>query len=1182
MVAAPRAQVLLWGPQGVLLYNDAYAAFAGARHPDLLGRPHAEGWPEIAGFNDDNLRRALAGESWTLRDQELVLDRGEGPLPGWMDLDYVPVRDERGRPAGLMVFVTETTERRVVTRALQESEARLRFLDDLTVAAQGAVDPQQILSVVTRMTARHLGVTNCAYADMDPDQDGFTIRGDWAAPGTPSIVGRYRLADFGALAVQELGAGRPLIINDNLKEIAPEEAATFQALGISATICMPLVKEGRLLALMAVHHKDPHVWTTAELATIREVTARCWAHIERVRDEVALRESERRYRMLFDTIDEGFCILEFIDGPHGPLSDYVHVEANDAYQTNTGIPDIVGKRLREVLGREGQEWIDLFKGVLETGRSIRFEKALEETGRWLELAAFRLEPASRNQVAVLFKDLTARRKAELALRESEERFRNMADNTPMMTWVTDPTGYCTYLNRTWYAFTGQTAGEAEGYGWLDATHPDDKARAEEAFVTAHAAQAPFKIEYRLRRADGTYRWAIDAASPRFDAAGAYLGYVGSVIDIDDRREMEDALRASEAELRALNADLEKQVAERVLERGTTWDVAPDMLSVISLTDGRFVRVNPAWEAVLGWPADRLEGRPYVDFLHPEDVEASAAAFAQVQAGEPVLKFENRYRARDGGWRRLNWVAVPEAGKLYSSARDVTEDRARADERDRLWSLSADMLARADLGGGMSAVNPAWTRVLGWPEQDLLTRPYADIIHPADGPATLAALTRMGETGEPTRFQNRILSRDGGWKPIDWTVAPEPDGENFIAVGRDLTADKAREAELQAAQEALRQSQKMEAVGQLTGGIAHDFNNLLAGIIGSLELLGKRLSEGRLGGMERYIEAAQGSAQRAASLTQRLLAFSRRQTLDPRATDVNRLIAGMEELIRRSVGPNVELEVVGAGGLWTTRIDQPQLENALLNLCINARDAMAPDGGRLTIETANKWLDERHARERDLPPGQYVSLCVTDTGTGMTPEVQAQAFDPFFTTKPLGQGTGLGLSMIHGFVRQSGGQVRIYSEVGEGTTMCLYLPRWTGDLDAEEAPSAPTGPEAGHGETILVIDDEPTVRMLVAEVLIEAGYRVLEAADGPSGLDLLRSDARIDLLVSDVGLPGGMNGRQVADAARVARPGLRVLFMTGYAENAAVGNGLLDPGMEVLTKPFVMADLANKVREMIDG
>ncbi len=297
--------------------------------------------------------------------------------------------------------------------------------------------------------------------------------------------------------------------------------------------------------------------------------------------------------------------------------------------------------------------------------------------------------------------------------------------------------------------------------------------------------------------------------------------------------------------------------------------------------------------------------------------------------------------------------------------------------------------------------------------------------------------------------------------------------------------------------------------------------------------------------------------------------------------MNRLIAGMEDLIRRSVGPDVEVEVVGAGGLWTTRADVSQLESALLNLCINARDAMAPGGGRLTIETANRWLDERAAQERELPTGQYVSLCVTDTGTGMTPEVIARAFDPFFTTKPLGEGTGLGLSMIYGFVRQSGGQVRIYSEVGRGTTLCLYLPRHTGAAEAPEEAQPGQDIDRGDGETVLVIDDEPTVRMLIVEVLEENGYASIEAVDGPSGLRVLHSDARIDLLITDVGLPGGMNGRQIADAARITRPDLKVLFITGYAENAAVGNGHLDAGMEVITKPFAMAALAGKIRDLID-
>ncbi len=391
------------------------------------------------------------------------------------------------------------------------------------------------------------------------------------------------------------------------------------------------------------------------------------------------------------------------------------------------------------------------------------------------------------------------------------------------------------------------------------------------------------------------------------------------------------------------------------------------------------------------------------------------------------------------------------------------------------------------------------------------------------------------------------------------------------------------AERAKAEAALRQSQKMEAVGQLTGGLAHDFNNLLTGISGSLELLQTRVAQGRIGEVDRYVNAAQGAARRAAALTHRLLAFSRRQTLDPRVIDVNRLVAGMEELIRRTIGPGIKLESVMAGGLWSTLVDPGQLENALLNLCINARDAM-PDGGRLTVETGNRWLDERAAGERELPAGAYVTLCVSDNGTGMPPEVAARAFDPFFTTKPIGQGTGLGLSMIYGFARQSGGQVRIHSVPGRGTTVCLYLPRQAGEPDAAEAEGDRPGvpPRAGHGETVLVVDDEATVRMLVAEVLEDLGYRTIEAADGAAGLRVLQSDARVDLLVTDVGLPGGMNGRQVADAARVLRPDLKVLFITGYAENAVLSHGHLDPGMHVLTKPFAMEALAGRIRELLAG
>ncbi|HWT43243.1 MAG TPA: PAS domain-containing protein [Sphingopyxis sp.] len=543
---------------------------------------------------------------------------------------------------------------------------------------------------------------------------------------------------------------------------------------------------------------------------------------ERVQVDRVRRESEELYRGLFDAIDEGFCIIEFFDGPHGPDSDYIHVEANAAYARHAGIPDVVGQKLREMVGDEADSWVERYGAVLRTGEPIRFQQELVATGRFLELAAVRIEPPSKRQVAVLFQDITARRRAEIALAE-------------------------------------------------------------------------------------------------------------------------------------LNATLEKQV----------------------------------------------------------------------------------------------------------------EDRTN---------------------------------------------------------------------------------------------------------------------ELMAVEEVLRQSQKMEAVGQLTGGIAHDFNNILAGIGGSLEVMTARLAQGRVGELDRYITAATSATRRAANLTQRLLAFSRRQTLDPKPTAINRLVDDMLELIGRSVGPSVDVEMVGGTGLWTINVDAGQLENALLNLCINARDAM-PDGGKLTIETSNRWMDESAAIMRGIEPGQYVSLCVSDTGSGMDEATAARAFDPFFTTKPTGEGTGLGLSMVYGFAAQSGGAARIYTEAGKGTMVCIYFPRHrdsSAPADETQIAASEPIPLSSRGETILLVDDEPLVRMLAAEQLEDLGYHVIEAEDGPSALRLLAGGDPISLLITDVGLPGGMNGRQLAETVRETLPDLEILFITGYAENAVLNHGHLAPGMHVMTKPFQMDSFARRVKALIGG
>jgi PAS domain S-box-containing protein len=396
-------------------------------------------------------------------------------------------------------------------------------------------------------------------------------------------------------------------------------------------------------------------------------------------------------------------------------------------------------------------------------------------------------------------------------------------------------------------------------------------------------------------------------------------------------------------------------------------------------------------------------------------------------------------------------------------------------------------------------------------------------------------------------------------------------------------EKTREREaageqLKATEEALRQSQKMEAVGQLTGGIAHDFNNLLTGIVGSLDLMRTRLAQGRTENLTRYIDAAMTSANRAAALTHRLLAFARRQPLIPKAIDANALVISLEDLLRRTIGERLELEIVAAPDLWCTLCDPNQLESALLNLAINARDAM-PDGGKLTITTANAPVELARAEAPALAPGDYICISVTDTGTGMSAEVVARAFDPFFTTKPIGQGTGLGLSMIYGFARQSNGHVSIDSRPGHGITVNLYLPRHDGVVVADPATVARDDAPVATGETVLVVEDEPVVRAVILEMLLDQGYRALEAEDGPAGLRVLLAEQRIDLLVTDVGLPG-MNGRQLADQARETRPDLKILFITGYAESVAMAEGFLLPGMEMITKPFDLDNFSRRVREMV--
>ena len=804
MLGSAQAMFIAWGPERVLLYNDAYSELLGRKHPAAMGRNFYAVWPEVKAELTPLFDRVFAGQAVQMADLSLVLDRHGKPEEAHFAFSYTPVRDSAGEIAGLFCACTETTAEVLAARGRA-------FRLTLTDRIRGLTDPRAIMAEAVTALGRALRASRVGYAEIDPDGGRVTMTTSYA-DGVTKLVGRLALASFGHDRIERQRRGETIVVDD-LAGMPGGADTLWSSVQTASFVSVPLIRQGRFIALMYVNDRCPRAWSAGEVELIEDTAARTWDAVERAQAEAALRR--------------------------------------------------------------------------------------------------------------------------------------------------------------------------------------------------------------------------------------------------------------------LNNTLEQRVTERTRERDRLWRNAQDLLTVVD-TAGVFQAVSPSVRKALGWLPEEMTYRSVFDFVHPDDRDSSADALARATIDD-LPSFDCRFRHKDGGWRWISWVAAPEGDLIYATGRHVTAEREQA-----------------------------------------------------------RALHEM--------------------------------------------------------EEVLHQSQKMEAVGQLTGGLAHDFNNLLAGISGSLELAQARLQRGLTADCERYIGTALATTRRAAALTHRLLAFSRRQTLDPSPTDVNRLVSGMEELIRGTVGPQIELHVTRHDGLWQTLVDPNQLENALLNLCINARDAM-PEGGRLAISTANVELAAAEARDFDLDDGAYIRLCVTDTGTGMSPEVMRRAFEPFFTTKPVGAGSGLGLSMIYGFVRQSGGQARVISTPGEGTTICMHLPRMPASEGAAEAmpsdePDAvpATGTAAPPTVTgrILVVDDDVTVRMLVAEVLHEAGYTVLDAGDGPGGLALLRSDAGLDLLVTDLGLPGGLTGRQLANEARALRPGLAVLFITGYADSPVLDTGTMDSRMRVLDKPFPMDVFLGQVADLIQN
>jgi PAS domain S-box-containing protein len=624
--------------------------------------------------------------------------------------------------------------------------------------------------------------------------------------------------------------------------------------------------------------------------------------------------------------------------------------------------------------------------------------------------------------------------------------------------------------------------------------------------------------------------------------------------------------------------------------------APDAILTLD-AEGVIQFANPAAAREFGYTSDELTGLKMGPLLR--NIEDWDQSFAGLLDGVPISRpIELTGRRKSGAPTYLeasasSWTSE---GRTFVTAilRDVNERQMAVEalrrlnqtlenrvaestaDRNRMWTLSTDVMMVAGLDGRISAVNPAWTHLLGWTESELIGANVLEFVVADERHRLQSELNALSRGTAPKLVELGMRTSTGGSRRIEWSAVAADD--LLQAVGRDVTAEREAEDALHKAEDALRHSQKMEAIGQLTGGIAHDFNNMLTAIMGSMEVLKRRVHAGRYEDIQKFMDGAVGAANRAAALTHRLLAFARRQPLDPKAVDVNQLIRGMEEMLRRTLGEGVRLKVDLATALQPALTDAHQLENAILNLAINARDAM-PNGGTLSISTTREIFKEK-ARfgQEEIEAGDYIVVCVSDTGIGMSPSTLQKVFEPFFTTKPIGQGTGLGLSMIYGFAKQSRGHVRIESTEGEGTAFRLYVPKHQGSVEIVATGQA-NDPATGSGETVLLIEDDSTVRLIISDLLRELDYACIEAGGGQAALPMLTSNTPIDLLITDVGLPG-MNGRQIAEIARQHRPELKILFVTGYAEHATGQAPFLEPGMEMVTKPFALDALALKIREMI--
>jgi len=1232
---APTFMAMLRGPEHVFeLANPGYMKLIGDR--EILGRSVADALPEAVaqGYLEllDGVYRT--GEPYSATGARFVAQTTpDGPaVERFVDFVYQPITDGIGAVTGIFVEGFDVTDRKTAEANVAAASARHAALAAeqaaiLSQLAEGVIvaDREGRLTFVNEAAERLHGVKSL---DVTPDDYSrtyhlFTEAGEPYPPaelplaravmrGETVVDARWRIRRPDGTEILAIGSARPILAADGTQtgsvltlrddterrrgEEALRESEEFnrRVLASSGDCIKVLGLDGRLESMSEGGKRIMEIedfsrfagtdWSgfwpgegrARALAAIEEAksgragrfqgaaptakgTPRWWDVVvtpingsdgrpEKLlsisRDitatksaEAALRESEERLRLVVDgasdyaiiTVDPDRCITSWSRGA-------ANIFGYSAEEAIGRCSDILFTAEDRAAGRPERE----AEGARADGCANDERWHIRSDGGlvFMNGSVHPLPPhedGSERGFIKIARDETGRRKADAALRESEERLRIVQAAGGIGSFDYDLMRDEAICSPEYYALLGLPEGSTiNRETWFQAIHPEDRDRAVAALEQAIAGGKPFDFEYRIIRADtGEVRWLAGRANVVFDAEGRPWRYVGGNVDVTDRRAAEEAVREHSRTLETLNRSGAALAAELDLER-LVQQVTDAGVELTGAQFGAFFHnvVNDAGESFMLYTLSGADASQF-DFGMP----SATAVFHPTFAGEGVVRSDDITTDPRYG---LN---APHFGmpKGHLPVRSY---------------LAVSVIGRSgEVMGGLFFGHEEPGRFTARHEQ-LMTGVAAQAAIAMDNARLFQAAQRELASRERAEQELRLLN-----ETLEQRVA----------------AEVARRGQ---AEEALRQAQKMETLGQLTGGVAHDFNNLLQIVSGNLEILQRNLpaDERRL---RRAAENAARGAERAAVLTQRLLAFSRRQPLDPKPVDANRLVSGMLELLHRSLGETIAVETVLAPALWPVEVDPNQLENAILNLAVNARDAM-DGGGKLIIETGNAQVPEA-AGGGGVPPGEYVTIRVADTGCGMDEATVERAFEPFFTTKEVGKGTGLGLSMVYGFVKQSGGDLAIDSAPGRGTSVTLYLPRVEGEGAAAEVETDEPAPERARDETILVCEDDEDVRSYTVEVLRELGYRVIEAEDGPAARRLLeRAQQRVDLLFTDVVLPGGMTGAELAREAAVLRPGLKVLFTTGYARDAIVHKGRLDEGVELITKPFSYGDLAARVRDMLDA